>query len=112
MFLGIDYTIWLVILGVCALLLAYRPRKKRGSDINQEQINTYINDMNASLEMRWFKVTAPSEQVPEVLNKIEVEKFTVMYQFFFNDKTGLYDLFFRCRRVELDKIKGIMKDFI
>jgi hypothetical protein len=112
MFLGIDYGFWLMILAPCALLLAYRPRRKRESTITQEQINTYISDMNASLEMRWFKVTAPSEQVPEVLNKIEVEKFTVMYQFFFNDKTGLYDLFFRCRRADLDRMKGIMKDFI
>lgn len=109
MFLGIDYIFWILALGCAAIFLVTRPKKKKQQTATQEQIDEYISEF---MEMRWFKVTAPSEKVPEVLNKIEVAKVTVMYQFFLNQETGIYDLFFRCKRTDLDRIKGIMKDFI
>lgn len=112
MFLGVEYIWWLLMLGCVAVFLALKPKKKPGPNISQEQIDAYVKDLSEAMEMRWFKVTAPSEQVSEVLNKVEVAKITVMYQFFLNEKTGLYDLFFRCRRADLDRMKGIMKDFI
>lgn len=111
MFLGIDLIWWIVALGAVALWLVITswPKKNSTPTMTKEQVDSYVSDL---LEMRWFKVTAPPEQVPDVLNKIEVAKITVMYQFFLNEKTGLYDLFFRCRRDDLDRMKGIMEDFI
>jgi hypothetical protein len=111
MFLGIGYIWWVCILIAIFwwLVITSWPKKNAAPTITKEQLDSYISDV---LEMRWFKVTSPPEQVVEVLNKIEVAKITVMYQFFLNEKTGLYDLFFRCRRADLDRMKGIMKDFI
>lgn len=118
MIFGISYGVWVAILVLSAFAVLVMSNSKSPSRRmalkvpDEKELDDYVKSITALNQMRWFKLTAKSEDVPVVLNKIEVVGFTVMYQFFLNQETHLYDLFFRCKREQLEELKVIMKDFI
>jgi hypothetical protein len=112
MVLGISYAVWLGILGAIGLMLWTIP-KKSNDKLNEEKATyeQFRKSCDEALEelteMRWINITGSTpDQVSELLNKIEVAKITVMYQFFV--RGGKYDMFFRCRQSQLEELKKIL----
>ena len=103
MILGMPYIVWLGILGAIGLVLYISPSKKKEPEMTMEQVNEYVQDL---IEMRWVKARVESDEVTELLNKIEEAKITVMYQFFVRE--GKYDMFFRCRKSQLEDLKKVL----
>ena len=108
MVLGIPYIVWLGILGAVGLALWMVPKKS--NDALAEEKDAYENfrkscdeALEELTEMRWVRARVTPKEVPELLNKIEVAKITVMYQFFVRE--GKYDMFFRCRQNQLEELK-------
>ena len=108
MVLGIPYIVWLGILGALGLMLWIAPKKS--NDALSEEKAAYENFLKSCddkiedlIEMRWVRARVEVDKVPELLNKIEVAKITVMYQFFVRE--GKYDMFFRCRRSQQEELK-------
>lgn len=113
MIFGIPYIVWLGILGAIGLMLYIAPSgKKRRDEGKDEEIAAYEQfkkSLEVMTEMRWVNIIgAKPKQVTELLNKIEVSKITVMYQFFVRE--GKYDMFFRCRQSQQEELKKIILD--
>jgi len=110
---GIPYIVWLGILGAIGLMLYIAPKKsndklaeeKAAYENFQKSCNEALEDM---VEMRWVNIKGIlPDQVPELLNKIEVAKINVMYQFFV--RNNAYDVFFRCRKNQQEELKKMLE---
>lgn len=110
---GIPYIVWFSILGAIGLMLYIMPSKKRSNDkldgekAAYEQFRKSCEDaIEDMVEMRWIRARVAPNEVPELLNRIEAAKITVMYQFFVRNNS--YDMFFRCRKSQLEELKKIL----
>lgn len=111
MILGIPYIVWFGILGAIGMWLFISP-KKSNDKLNEEKA-TYEQfrkscdeALDELTEMRWVRARVTPKEVPELLDKIEVAKITVMYQFFVRE--GKYDMFFRCRKSQIEELKKVL----
>lgn len=110
MVLGIPYIVWVSVLGAIAIWLAMSNTTKKKNKNTEEERAAYDNfqkSLEEMAEMRWVNIKGVlPDQVVVLLNKIEVAKITVMYQFFIRNNT--YDMFFRCRKNQQEELKKIL----
>ena len=103
MILGIPIPIWLGVLGAILVMLYIVPSKKKEPEMSAEDLESYIGSLSDITEMRWIAVRVAVDKVTILLDRIEEAKITVMYQFFVRE--GEYDMFFRCRKSQLEELK-------
>jgi hypothetical protein len=121
MFLGISFDVW-VFFSMIGIVLAlvitdWKSSKQSEKEINkmnervEEEIEKLVKNAKEYNIMRWLKISVPPERVAKVLNKIEEMKIPVMYQFFLNTNTGIYDMFFRCNISQFNELSKALIDF-
>jgi len=127
MFLGIDGVGWLFMSAAAFIIMiaskmiaeALKKRSQSVRLMGEQELHEILSKLGNAEEqieemtkMAWTRVVLFPEDVDKFLNELEKVKIPVMYQFFFNNKTQKYDMFFRCAKSRKEELEEVAKKFI